>query len=204
MSIRGEQTTRVVTHRFVVIYVVLGAFTPNAGCGKSNGFASHAVAAGADEKVFLASVDGSLVVDVNHGELRIRKVEWAPDGSTYMIDGKVFPLDWTAVREKMTKLSVKDRLAVKSEGLHFDGRAVDLPRGVKMRSIWEAVLWNGWVLCLGRTSNTDKEANDRPPFFASELVAFKSAKPQALVRYLTFSPASETAIQILQGQPALF
>jgi hypothetical protein len=161
-----------------------------------------APAAGAEEKVFLASVDGQLVVDINHGDLRIRKAEWAPDGNTYMVDGRIYPLNWNAVQENRKKLDVKRRLGIKLERLHFDGKTVNLPRGVKMRIVWQAVLWNGWVLCLGRTSNTDKQANDTPPFFASELVAFKPGELQAIVRYLTFSPPFETAIQILEGQPA--
>ena len=55
-----------------------------------------------------------------------------------------------------------------------------------MREVWAAVLWNGWVLCLGRTSNTDKEANDTPPFFASELVAFVNPLQAGVMRSARF------------------
>jgi hypothetical protein len=140
-----------------------------------------------------------LVLDINHSELRIRKAEWAENGNTYMIDGLMYPLNWNGVRERRRKLDVRPRLAIKADGLYFDGRSVEMPRNMKMRNIWDAVLWNGWVLCLGRTSNTDREANDKPPFFASELVAFNAADRRATVRYLSFNPPSETAIQILEA-----
>jgi hypothetical protein len=154
-----------------------------------------------EEKVFLDGIPGTIVVDTQQGELRIRKAEYGLDGNTYMMDGRLYPIDWGEVRENARKFDVKRRLSLKSALLYFDDKAVALPQEVKMREVWAAVLWNGWVLCLGRTSNTDKEANDTPPFFASELVAFRPLDRKATVRYLTFSPPGKTTIKILQAQP---
>jgi hypothetical protein len=162
-------------------------------------FAMGVLAADTDEKVFLSSVDGALVLDISNNELRIRKAEWTENGTTYAIDGLTYPLDWNVVREKHRKLDVRPRLAIKADWLYFDRKPVELPRGMKMRNVWDAILWNRWVLCLGRTSNTDRQASDKPPFFASELVAFDAADRRAVVRYLSFNPPLDTAIQVLEA-----
>jgi hypothetical protein len=154
-----------------------------------------------EEKVFLDGIPGTVVVDIHEGELRIRKAEYSPDGKTYMMDDSLYPIDWNVVRENRKRLDVRPRLLVKSDLLHFDGQTVELPRGVKMREVWAAVLWNGWVLCLGRTSNTDKQANDKPPFFASELIAFRPVDRKATVHYLTFHPPGDSTIKILEARP---
>jgi hypothetical protein len=38
-----------------------------------------------------------------------------------------------------------------------------------MRQIYQPILWNGCILCLGRSSNTDRQATLRRPFIETEL-----------------------------------
>ena len=52
------------------------------------------------EKVFLYSVDGPIVLDVDHNDLRIRKPNYAADGNTLVVDGRNYPIDWSAIRSR--------------------------------------------------------------------------------------------------------
>jgi hypothetical protein len=157
----------------------------------------------AEEKVFLTSTEGRLVVDVHEGKLRVRSAKFAPDGNTYLVDGGFYPADWKTSKERRKKIDVTSRLSVSSDVLHIDGRAVELPDGLKMRNIWTAVLWKDWVLCLGRTSKTDRNAKEEPPFFATELIAFRATDLKTQVRYLIPSPpaSNEMAFEILEARP---
>jgi hypothetical protein len=176
------------------------AFALLAGCRLAEVPASPA--AEGDEKVFLTSTDGPLVVDVSDENLKVRKVAFAPDGNTYLVDGSLYPLNWKVVKDNRRRSDAGGRIAVTSEVLRFDGQAVVLPDGAKMRNVWSAVVWKGWAICLGRTSKTDSNANEEPPFFATELIAFKPGAPGVLVRTLLPSPPAneETAIWILPGR----
>lgn len=179
--------------RISVLSLALFAASASTSVDRSTG--------GPVQKLFLDSVEGPLVVDVPSGALRIRKVALTGHGGAYSVDGITFPLDWKQVRKNRKALDVTSRLSIRLGTLLFDGEAVYLPAGVKMRNVWGGVLWNGWALCLGRTSNTDREASYEPPSFSTELVAFKPADRKATVRYLTFNPPLETAIKILEGRP---
>jgi hypothetical protein len=153
-----------------------------------------------NEKVFLDSVDGTLVIDVRGGEIRIRSAHGGPNHRDYaVVDGQSYRIDWGAIRERKRQTDAERRLAVDGDSLRFDGKLVQLPKGTKMRLVWQAVDWNDVVICLGRTSLTDDVAHQVPPFFATELVAFKKSDLRAIVRYLSFDPPTKDEIKILRA-----
>jgi hypothetical protein len=149
-----------------------------------------------EQKVFtdLAGAGHELVLDIDKGDLRMRTPKWADtSGRVYLVDGKRFVVEWDVISDNYKKLSVENRLSVKGGDLYFDGERVVLPAGVHMRNVWQAILWKGWVICIGRTSKTDQLSKDVPPWFASELIAFEATKRISReVRYLTSQPPTRT------------
>jgi hypothetical protein len=168
-------------------------------------FASSAQTRGAHaeetQKVFtdLGLPDGDVVMDIYKEQLRMREpthlsVSW----SCYLEDGLKFCKDLKEIESNYKKYSVEDKLVIRDGVLYFESAEVLPPRGVQMRLIWQAVLWKGWVICLGRTSETDKPANMTPPFFATELITFRASERKvAKVKYLSGMPPAGTRLYIL-------
>jgi hypothetical protein len=117
-----------------------------------------------------------------------------------LVDEQEFCKDLKEIESNYKKYEIQDKLAVRDDDLYYDGASVQLPPGVQMRLIWQAVLWKGWVICLGRTSNTDKPANMTPPFFATELITFSASRRIADVKYLSFNPPGGTRLYILTAR----
>ena len=145
-----------------------------------------------DQKVFtdMGGVGHELVFDLYEGQLRIRPTRRAPEGKYgFLVDGTTYIVDRKVVDENYKNLRIENHLIIKDGALFFDGHSVVLPNGVKMRAVWQAILWNGWVICIGRTSKSDESAKLTPPFFASELIVFeREHRLVDEIRYLTFNP----------------
>lgn len=137
------------------------------------------------------AVPGPMSIEIVDGNLEIEKA--AVEVGAFRIGGRVFPLDWNIAARNLADASVKSRLEIKSDSLYFDGKQINLPNKAKIRALWEAVEWKGWVICLGRTSVTDKEADMRPPFLSNELITFKVVGQEAQVQTLAPQPPSEGA-----------
>src|SRR5580692_7713807 len=155
------------------------------------------------QKVFtdLGLPHADVVMDVYMGQLRMRETTHLPDSwSCYLVDEQKFCKDLKEIESNYKKYEIQDKLAVRGDDLYYDGAPVQLPPGVQMRLIWQAVLWKGWVICLGRTSNTDKPANMTPPFFATELITFSASRRIAGVKYLSFNPPGGTRLYILTAR----
>jgi hypothetical protein len=99
-------------------------------------------------------------------------------------------------------MTVKSRLSIKDEKLYFDKKQINLQNGLKMREIWEAISWHGWIISLGRTSASDMQANLRPPFLSNELITFQAESNTAQVRWLSaFALADEGGFILLDEIP---
>lgn len=128
----------------------------------------------------------------------MREPESLPESaSCYLVDGMKFCKDLKEIENNYKAHAIVNRLTIKNAFLYYDGVQVSLPPGVQMRNIGEAILWEGWVICLGRTSSTDKQAGLTPPFFATELITFDASKRIAKVKYLSFNPPADTRLYIL-------
>jgi hypothetical protein len=139
-----------------------------------------------------------VVIDIVKGQLRMRKPASLPaSASCYLVDGLKFCKDLKEIEANYKQHSVESRLTIRDGALYYGGEQISLPPGVKMRQICQAVLWKGWVICLGRTSETDKPAEMTPPFFATELITFDASKQVAKIKYLSFNPPGDTRLYIL-------
>jgi len=139
-----------------------------------------------------------VVMDIYNGQLRMREPTHLPTSWTcYLEDGLKYCKDLKEIESNNKKYGIENRLAIRDNTLVYDGEPVSLPSGVQIRQIWQAVLWRGWVICLGRTSNTDKVAHMTPPFFATELITFSASRRAAKVKYLSFNPPGGTGLYIL-------
>jgi hypothetical protein len=137
------------------------------------------------------------MLDVHGGRLRVRDVaQWLPDRNGYKADGTRFELDWEQVQKRYAELSAEKRLTIKDGVLLYENRPVTLHRGVAMRAVWQAVLWKGWIVIIGRTSQTDAETKLKPPFVAAELIVFGVDDRSAQVRYLSPHAPSDKDVQI--------
>lgn len=123
----------------------------------------------------LAIVGGQLVV-VEDG------------GGALSIRGRRFHYDAELVEQRARRLDASSDVVIRDGALFFDGRVVELPRGTLVRSIWQAIRWQGWIVVLGRTSETDAMAEMRPPFIANELILFHANEGPATVRWLASYP----------------
>jgi hypothetical protein len=152
------------------------------------------------QKVFtdLGLPHADVVMDIYEGQLRMREpVPLATSASCYLVDGLKYCKDLKEIESNYKTHDIKDKLTIRDNDLFYDGAPILLPHGVQMRLVWQGVLWNGWVICLGRTSESDKPANMTPPFFATELITFSVTRRIAKVKYLSFNPPSDTRIYIL-------
>jgi hypothetical protein len=152
------------------------------------------------QKVFteLGMPHADVVMDIYEGQLRMREPDSLPSSpSCYLVDGLTYCKDLKEIESNYKDHSIENKLSIRDNALYYDGARVSLPPGVEMRLIWQAVLWKGWVICLGRTSSTDKPANMTPPFFATELITFKASKLIAKVKYLSFNPPTDTRLYLL-------
>ena len=153
-----------------------------------------------DQKIFIQAAGDPLVIDINHDTLRIRPVEFAKDGA-YVVDQCKFYRDWNLIEKCFNQLKLKeDRLLIKNGSLYLDKKLVSLPGSIKMRNVWQAVVWNEWVIILGRTSETDKIVTDIPPIVSSELITFNLRAMKASVRYISFQTPSGTEILVCESQ----
>jgi hypothetical protein len=151
------------------------------------------------QKVFIdwGGVNHELVIDLSNGLMRIRKAKVLEAPLRYRVDGLEFLPDKIVIEENYKKNETGDKLTTYDGALFYEGRPVTLPRGVEMRKVWQAVSWKGWIICLGRTSKTDREAQLRPPFLATEIITFSARERTAAVQYLTFEPPSGIRLFIL-------
>jgi hypothetical protein len=138
------------------------------------------------------------VMDVREGQLRLRKPIFLK-GHGYRVDGLKFYPDWKQVESRYREYQVVDHLNVKDNVLYFNDQPVQLPQDVKMRQVYQAIFWNGWVICLGRTSNTDREAALRPPFVETELITFSASERVAHVKWLSAFAPNDTRLYILDS-----
>lgn len=178
---------------FVLLLLVLSSSFPIARASRKQSQSS--------QKVFVdwGGVGHELAIDTLNGRLRIRKPKVLYSPTRYRLDGFEFSLDQKVIEANYRDREVKDKLNIKKGELFYDGVSVTLPAGVQMRNVWQAILWDGWVICLGRTSRTDRQAELRPPFFATELMTFRAKERIARVRYLVFDPPSGIRLYILNS-----
>lgn len=142
-------------------------------------------------------VGNEIEMEVSKGRLQIKKPRVVHLPGAYTIAGRRFLIDPKTVETNYNSHRVEGKLQIKNGTLYYDGASVALPRDVRIRNVWQAILWKGWVICLGRTSRTDKEAQMTPPFFATELITFSIADKAAEVRYLSFQPPPDVRLYIL-------
>jgi len=154
---------------------------------------------GSRQKVFTnwGGLGHEIVIDISGGRLRIRKAKVREGEASYLVDGGRYYVDENVIDANYKNHEIGQALTIKDDKMLYDGIPVSFPYGVKMRNVWQAVLWNGWVICLGRTSRTDDSAKLRPPFFATELITFSVQERVARVRWIMFSPPSGTRLFIL-------
>lgn len=151
------------------------------------------------QKVFTdwGGISHELVIDIFEERLRIRKPKVSYGPTSYLVDGMRYHLDENMIEANYKNHEIRQALTIKDESLFYEGAPVTLPPKVKMRNLWQAVLWEGWVICLGRTSKTDASAQLKPPFFATELITFRVRQRVAKVMYINFNPPSGTRLFIL-------
>lgn len=186
--------------RLAIVLLVL--FLLGAGVDSASAKGERKTHTRRGEKIFIdwAGVGKELVVDTVNGQLRIRKAKVLTSPFRYEVDGLIFKDDQRSIVQNYNQHKSENKLAVKNGELNYEGSLVSLPDGVLMRNVWQAVLWNDWIICLGRTSNTDKEAQLKPPFFATELITFSVKDRKADVRYLSFNAPSDIRIHILESK----
>jgi hypothetical protein len=63
-------------------------------------------------------------------------------------------------------------------------------------------LWQGWVICLGRTSNSDSLVALKPPFAPTELVAFSASERVAQLKFLNSVTPTDLRLYILDSYDA--
>jgi hypothetical protein len=174
------------------LFLSFGAFLSNATLARAH--------PDEGQKVFtdLGLPHADVVMDIYKGQLRMREPKSLPASpSCYLVDGLKFCKDLKEIESNYKDHSAESSLSIRDGVLFYKEARVPLPPGVEMRQIWQAVLWKGWVICLGRTSKTDKPAKMTPPFFATELVTFDPAGGEAKVKYLSFNPPGDTRVYIL-------
>jgi len=110
------------------------------------------------------------------------------------VDGLKFYPDWKQIESRYKEHQAVDRIKVKDDELYFNEQPVQFAQDVKMRLVYQAILWNGWVICLGRTSNTDREAALRPPFLEVELITFSPSERIAHVKWLSAFAPTDTRL----------
>lgn len=177
---------------FLLISLLVCPVSPNAAVSK---------AAPACQKVFLdwGGVGKELAIDVYNRQLRLRKPRTLYTPTRYDVDGLQFRLDKNVVETNYQKHEIGRQLTIRDGALFYEDAPVALPQGVEMRTVWQAILWEGWIICLGRTSKTDKEARLKPPFFATELITFNVRQRVAQVRYVNFDPPKGVRLYILDS-----
>ena len=122
----------------------------------------------------VAGMGKELAFDIVDGKLRVRRAARSRDESyVFMLDGMRFPNDSLKVRQRFEQLSLENRLVESNGILLLDGNPVKLPDAIKTRAVWQAILWEGWVIALVQTSLTDEVARMEPPFFPQNLSIFK-------------------------------
>lgn len=154
------------------------------------------------QKVFTdwGGVGKELVIDVYKGRLRLRRPTMLYTSSGYLVDGLKYYKDRQKIEANYQKYEARNRLRIQDGTLYYDQAAVTLPSGVQMRDVWQAMSWEGWIICLGRTSKTDKETQLRPPFFAAELITFSIKDRVAQITYLNYQPPPDIRLYILDPQ----
>jgi len=151
------------------------------------------------QKVFVdwGGVNHELVLDLYRRRIRIRKPKVLEAPIRYRVDGLEFVPDKTVIDARYKENEITSKLTADGGALFYHRRPVILPQGVEMRKVWQAVLWKGWIICLGRTSKTGKEAQLKPPFFATELITFSATERIAAVQYVSFEPPADIRLYIL-------
>lgn len=151
------------------------------------------------QKVFIQAMGGDIVIDLERNKIRIR-LATRYDSNGYLIDNCKFYPNWNFIKEQYEKHEIeKRRFEIKDGKLFLDGRLVNLPGSVKARTVWQAILWNDWVILLGRTSESDKQANSIPPFLASELITFSLKSMKAAVKWVSFQSPHDAEIWVIES-----
>jgi hypothetical protein len=147
--------------------------------------------------------DGFRYIEIENGQISLKKTgDTGFKNNVYLCGSRVFPMSWDVTLRHLHEMTAKSRLSIKDEKLYFDKKQINLQNGLKMREIWEAISWHGWIICLGRTSATDEAANMRPPFVSNELLTFRIDQNNAHVCTLSaFAPADEGGFILLDEIP---
>jgi hypothetical protein len=147
--------------------------------------------------------DNFRYIEIENGQISIKKTgDPELKYNAYSCGNRIFPMSWDVSLRHLREMTVKSRLSIKQDSLYFDGKQINLEKGLKMREIWDAISWHGWIICLGRTSASDMQANLRPPFLSNELITFKAESNTAQVRWLSaFAPADEGGFILLDEIP---
>ena len=142
----------------------------------------------------------SILFDVQNDELRMMEPRELSTDNGFLVDGCKYYVNWKIIDENHKTYDATKVISIRDDSLFYDSMPVQFPDSVKPRLVWEAVLWKDWVVCLGRTSRTDKEAKMVPPFFATELIVFNSQKRNASIKIVDPNPPMHTELLILDPQ----
>ena len=153
-----------------------------------------------EQAVFVQpATPGPLSIDLVRGELA-----FAPAGlqhaGAFTIGNRVFPLRWEVAETRLRSRDVGGRLSIRGDALYFEGRPISLRGRLRPRSIWQAIEWHDWVICLARTSSSDGPAQAYPPRFATELLTFRRTESVASVVWLAPDPPGRVGIFVLDRQ----
>jgi hypothetical protein len=139
-------------------------------------------------------------IDVQNGQLRYYKpIPLEGKGTGLSVDGQKFYLDLKLAKSRFKQHDAQGHLAIKDGALRFDGQPVSFSKDVKMIEVYGAILWQGWVICLGRTSNSDSLVALKPPFVATELVAFSASERVAQLKFLNSVAPTNLRLYILDS-----
>lgn len=118
-----------------------------------------------------------LAAAVEYGRVVLRTAEYVQSG--YRLNGVTYCLDWDLAKQRLQRSTITAQLQIQSGSLVWQDKLIRLADGLQVRNIWEAVQYRGWIVALGRTSRTDREAALTPPYFATEAIYFKEGSGSA-------------------------
>lgn len=108
------------------------------------------------------------------------------------------PDDFKMYDSLSTKLKdITSELMLKDSVLYWGAKEVSMPKNIKVLEVYGGYRSFNTLLVLCRTTDTVKETQMRPPFFATEFFVFSTNSPiVSNVYYLDFSPPYEHTIYV--------